>query len=540
MSRSWPWIAVGLYALIALVPIAYLGYLSLHDAQGRLTTAFYTAYESSALWSLLWKSVQIAGGATLAALALGAPIGVLLGRSSLWFKPVWIALTVVPLLLPPYLMTICWFYLLSPDGWINTTLLAPVGIGPIEFQRFDGLPGCIASLALTYYPIVALLTWVGVRTPDPAFEEAARLVRAPWGAFRRTTWVVARPYVLTGAVFVFFFSLINYAVPYQFSIGGILPSEIHSQYQAHHNHGQAAALTVPFVFASLVLLWAERRTVARGAIVRGRTTADAPPIRLGFAQPLALLFAAAVSTLAAAAPIAVLVKMAWPFDGFRAALESFRPELINTVLLAAGAATLAVVIAIGVATRIARGGLLGGTLDVAGMLPLAIPPMSLGIALILVWNRQSAFGTDAAWIARVSDAIYTTGWIMLFALIARTFPFALRPVFYGLGGVDPALREAATLAGASRTRTFLRITLPLVWRSLALAWFLVFLFSVGEYDATHLVQPPGWAVVAPRLIGSFHNFRHDLVSNNALVMIALVVFPILIYLLVPKRSRRPV
>ena len=117
-------------------------------------------------------------------------------------------------------------------------------------------------------------------------------MRRPWSAFRKTTWVLARPYVLAGAVFVFFFSLINYAVPYQFSIGGILPSEIHSQYQAHHNHGQAAALTVPFVFASLLLLWAERRTVRRGAVVRGRTATDAAPIRLGFTQPLAQAFVA--------------------------------------------------------------------------------------------------------------------------------------------------------------------------------------------------------------------------------------------------------
>lgn len=536
-ALAWAVGAFVVFGVVALLPIAYLGYLSVHDADGRFTMSFYERYLDPTMWTLLWKSIRLAGGATLAALAVGVPIGVLLGRANLWLKPLWLALTIVPLLLPPYMITICWFYLLTPEGWINQSLLGSLGIPPIDFQSLDGLPGAMFSLALSYYPIIALLTWVGVAAPDRAHEEAGRLVTSPWRAFRRLTLPLALPFIATGAVFIFFFSLINYAVPYQFSIGGIFVSEIHSQYQAHHNHGQAAALTVPFIVASLFLLIAERRLVHRRTAIRGRSTTPPPRLRLGWWQLAAQVGVAFVTALSSVGPIAVLVWLAWPFADTRNAIEACRPELTNAVTLSALAATVTLALATGVATLARSRGWWAKLVETCGMLPIAIPPMSLGISLILIWNRSSAFGSEAAWIGSVSDAVYGTFLVMIFALIAKTFPFAMRPLHYGLGQVDPALTEASRLRGVGPTKTFFRITLPLAWRSVALAWFLAFLFSIGEYDAVHLVQQPGYAMLAPRLIGSFHNFRQDLVSNNALLLMAIIVFPIVLYMLIPKGRR---
>jgi len=536
MSRAAPWVAFVLFALIALAPIAYLVGISFVTRDGTLSVENYRVYTSASLWKLLWRSFLLAGGATAVALLVGVPMGVLVGRANLWLKPVFAALVVVPLLLPPYMMTICWFYLLTPESWMNQSLLPFLGLGAINFQTLDGFPGAIFSLALSYYPIIALLTWLGVRTPDPAHEEAGCLVLSPWRAFAKLTLPTALPYIATGAVFVLFFSLINYAVPYQFSIGATFVSEIHSQYQGQHNSHQAAALAVPFLLGASLLLWAERRTVKRyRSAVRGETVAAPPVLRLGSGQGPALLFALLLTAISSVGPLGVLVWMAWPFDQMGNAISACRSEIQNTLVLSIVAAFATLVIAGGVAVGARRPGRSGRIMDFAGILPLAFPPMSLGIGLIVLWNRSAIFGAEAGWIGAVSDLVYASFLIMIFTLIARSFPFAMRPVFYGLGALSPRLPEAARLQGAGPTRTFFLITLPLTWRAFALAWFLAFLFSVGEYDAIHLVQQPGYAMLAPRMIGAFHNFRHDLVSNTALVLIAAVVLPILIYLLIPRR-----
>jgi len=539
MSRAAPWVAFALFAVIALAPVAYLVGISFVARDGTFTTENYHVYSSAALWKLLWRSLLLAGGGTVVALIVGVPIGVLVGRANLWLKPVFAALLVVPLLLPPYMMTICWFYLLTPESWINQGLLPYLGLGAINFHTLDGFPGAIFSFALSYYPIIALLTWLGVRTPDPAHEEAGRLVLSPWRAFGTLTLPTATPYIITGAVFVFFFSLINYAVPYQFSIGATFVSEIHSQYQGQHNSPQAAALAVPFLLGASFLLWAERRAVKRyRSAVRGETTAPPPVLRLGAAQAPALLFALLLTGISSIGPLGVLVWMAWPFQQMGSAIVSCRDEIQNALVLSVVAAFATLVIASGVAIGARRPGRTGRLMDLLGILPLAFPPMSLGIGLIVLWNRSAIFGLQADWIGSVSDIVYGSFLIMIFTLIARSFPFSMRPIFYGLGAVSPHLAEAARLEGAGPARTFFRITLPITWRVFALAWFLAFLFSVGEYDAIHLVQQPGYAMLAPRMIGAFHNFRHDLVSNTALVLIGAVVLPILVYLLIPTRNAR--
>ncbi|MBN2491743.1 MAG: iron ABC transporter permease [Planctomycetes bacterium] len=539
MARAYPRVAFALFATVALLPIAYLLGLSFTDRDASFTLTNYGVYSSAMLWRLLWRSGLLAGGAALLAVAIGVPLGILVGRTNLWLKPLLAALLAVPLLLPPYMMTICWFYLLTPASWINQSLLASLGIGAINFHALDGFPGAIFSLTLSYYPIVALLTWLGVRAPDPAYEEAGRLEVGPWRALVYLTLPAAAPYILTGAVFVFFFALVNYAVPYQFSIGGIFVSEIHSQYQAHHNNPQAAALTLPFLLGAGALLWAERRTLGRYRMAVRRETVSAPPqLPLGAAQAGALALALLATGLSALGPLGVLVWMAWPLDQLGPAIQACRPELTNTLLLGTLAAVVTLALAAGVAAGARRGGREGRLMDFASILPLAFPPMALGIGLILVWNRSGFFRWRSEAVGALSDVVYASFAIMVFTLVARSFPFAMRPLFYGLGALDPALDEAARLEGAGPARRFFRITLPLAWRAFALAGFLAFLFAVGEYDAMHLVQQPGHPVLAPRIIGAFHNFRHDLVANNALVLLAAVVLPILIYLLLPRRENR--
>jgi ABC-type spermidine/putrescine transport system permease subunit II len=87
MARTFPWVAALVFALVALLPIAYLVSISFLDRDGTLTTEYYQVYTSGALWHLLWRSVLLAGGAALLALLVGVPAGILLGRTDLKLKP---------------------------------------------------------------------------------------------------------------------------------------------------------------------------------------------------------------------------------------------------------------------------------------------------------------------------------------------------------------------------------------------------------------------------------------------------------------------
>lgn len=123
-------------------------------------------------------------------------------------------------------------------------------------------------------------------------------------------------------------------------------------------------------------------------------------------------------------------------------------------------------------------------------LPLALSPVVVGLALILVYGQDGWFG------GRLADAgiqiIFSTPGIVL-ATMFVTLPFVVREVVPVLREVGTDQEEAAWTLGATRTQTFWRITLPAIRWGVAYGVVLTTARALGEYGAV--------AVVSGRLAG---------------------------------------
>jgi spermidine/putrescine transport system permease protein len=86
----------------------------------------------------------------------------------------------------------------------------------------------------------------------------------------------------------------------------------------------------------------------------------------------------------------------------------------------------------------------------------------------------------------VSWLIYSQFAVML-VLAYVWIPFVALPIFVGLDRMDMSLLEAAGDLGASRFRTFLRVTLPLSAPGVAAAFIFVFVPTIGEFVTPQLV-----------------------------------------------------
>lgn len=114
-------------------------------------------------------------------------------------------------------------------------------------------------------------------------------------------------------------------------------------------------------------------------------------------------------------------------------------------------------------------------------LPLVLPPAVAGIALL------SAFAPGGL----LGDALDDAGIVLPFSpaavVIAVTFvaaPFYLRQAIASFEAVDEDLTDVARTLGASRTRTFWRVALPLAGGGLLAGWVLAFARGIGEFGAT--------------------------------------------------------
>lgn len=118
-------------------------------------------------------------------------------------------------------------------------------------------------------------------------------------------------------------------------------------------------------------------------------------------------------------------------------------------------------------------------------LPLVLPPTVLGLSVLLALGPRSPFGRMIENVTGRTFAFSFEG--LLVASILYSLPFAVQPFATAFASVDVRLREAAACLGASRTRTFFEVILPLSRRGVAAGAVLSFAHTLGEFGVVLMV-----------------------------------------------------
>lgn len=182
-------------------------------------------------------------------------------------------------------------------------------------------------------------------------------------------------------------------------------------------------------------------------------------------------------------------------------LETAALALSLRVALAAVLLTLPV--ATGIAFALARGRFRGKTLIEALVnLPLVLPPVVIGYALLVTFGRQGPLGR---WLYDV------LGWQFVFtfrgavlAAAVMALPLMVRAIRQAIEAVDRGLEAAALTLGATRASAFATVTLPLMAPGLLSGAVLGFAASLGEFGATitFVSNVPGQTQTLPLAIYS--------------------------------------
>jgi molybdate transport system permease protein len=167
-------------------------------------------------------------------------------------------------------------------------------------------------------------------------------------------------------------------------------------------------------------------------------------------------------------------------------------------------------------------------------LPLVLPPVVVGFALLVLFGRRGPVG---AWLYGTLGVTFAFNWKGA-ALASATmgFPLMVRAMRLSLELVDRRLEQAARTLGAGRARVFLTITLPLMAPGILTGVILAFARSISEFGATitFVSNIPGETSTLPLALyaltqvpgGDAEAWRLALLSV-ALAMAALIVSELL-------------
>ena len=160
-------------------------------------------------------------------------------------------------------------------------------------------------------------------------------------------------------------------------------------------------------------------------------------------------------------------------------------------------------VAIAVAFVLARKRFPGKTLfDALVHLPLVLPPVVVGYALLVLFGTQAPIGRLLEPLGIVF-AFRWTGAALAAAIMG--FPLLVRAIRLAIESVDPRIELAARTLGASRTRVFFTVTLPLSMPGVVTGALLSFARSLGEFGATitFVSNIPGETRTLPLAIYTF-------------------------------------
>jgi molybdate transport system permease protein len=115
-------------------------------------------------------------------------------------------------------------------------------------------------------------------------------------------------------------------------------------------------------------------------------------------------------------------------------------------------------------------------------LPMVLPPVVGGIALLLAYGRRGFIGQPLDNVTGISLPFTLAGVIVAESFVAM--PFFVITVESGLRSMNRRLEDAARSLGAKRLTVFRRVTLPLIWPSLAAGTVLTWARALGEFGAT--------------------------------------------------------
>ena len=252
------------------------------------------------------------------------------------------------------------------------------------------------------------------------------------------------------------------------------------------------------------------------------------------AAPWPLLAPAAVAVAFLLLPLAgLLVRAPWrslpALVGDPIVREALRLSLLSATL----ATALSLVLGVPLAWVLARTRLPGRTLLRALVtLPLVLPPVVGGVALLLAFGRRGVVGQHLdSWFG-ITIPFTTTAVVLAETFVAM--PFLVITVEGALRAADVRYEEASASLGASRWTTFRRVTLPLIAPSVLAGSVLCWARALGEFGATITFAGnfPGTTQTMP--IAVYIALETD---PDAAVALSLVLLVVSVAILVALRDR---
>lgn len=455
---------LALFIIFVVYPIGLILYKSILMDDGTINFGYFTKFFSKKFyWSTLINSFKVTIASTLVSAVLGLIMAYLLKSIKIKGSKYLNIIIVISYLSPPFIGAYAWVQLLGRNGVITRILnsLFDAKLGGIY-----GFAGIVLVFSLQSFPLVYMYVSGALKNLDNSLNEAAEslgcsVVQRVW----RVIVPLLTPTLLASSLLVFMRVFSDFGTPMLIGEGyKTFPVLLYSQFMgevstdAHY----AAALCVIVVVITLVMFFLQkyignRMTYSMSAL-KPMEAQKATGIRNVIAHGFVYLvvFIAILPQLTVFTTSFLETKGASYTSQFT--LQNYKnimmPKNISTITntYLFGLAAIVLVVILGVLISyltVRKRSFLTSILDTLTMFPYIIPGSVLGISFLYAFNKNPLL-------------LSGTAIIIIISLSIRRMPYTIRSSTAIIGQISPSIEEAAISLGSTETKSFIKITVPMM------------------------------------------------------------------------------
>lgn len=546
---------IAIVSIFVFFPIAQMLFAAFITEEGTYSvTVFLSKFFDDRLWGLgclwgarrgaAWNSLFLAVAVGILTTLLGLAFVLVVTRSGFRYKKAIRALTVLPIITPPFVIGLALILLFGLSGSVTVFFADLFGVQPTRWLY--GWPGVVIAQTLAFTPIAFLVLIGVVEGVSPSMEEAAQTLRANrWQTFRTVSLPLMRPGLANAFLLGFIERMADFGKP--LVLGGnfdVLSTEIfYAIVGAQYDQGRAAVLAMVLLFFTLSAFYAQRVWLGKKSYTTVTGKGDSgvhPQMPAGLAIPvltIALawaLFTATVYVMIVYGSVVELwgVNNTLTFKHYITAFEiRFSEEGLRwtgaawdsfwtTIMIAAVAAPFTAAVGLVTAYLLNRQTFAGkSAFEFGTMLSFAIPGTVIGVSYILAFNVPPTELTG-------------TGIILIISFVFRNMPEGVRAGIASMSQLDKSLDESSLTLGANSWQTFRRVILPLLRPAILAALIYSFVTAMTAISAVIFLVSARYDMATTYIIGRVENNDYGLAiaCSTALIFVMLAAVGLLQFL----------
>lgn len=527
---------LGMYLVFLVLPLGMVLYQAVIDKNtGALTLDYFIKFFSKPYYSTtLINSFKVSFCTTILAVAIGTPLAYFFTMFKVKGKKYLQIVIIIASMSAPFIGAYSWILLLGRNGVI-TNFFKTLGIG---IPSIYGFAGILLVLVCQLFPLIFLYVQGALKNVDNSLIEASKNMGC--GGIRLFLKVIVpliMPTLLAGGLLVFMRALSDFGTPMLIGEGyRTFPVLIFNQFMSEvsGDDGFASAIAIVAILVTAIIFLIQKFTSNKFSFTMNalhpieevevsKTKSFFIHLYCYLVVGIAILPQCYVIFTSFKNTQGLLFVDGYSLMSYKAAFERMGNTIINTFKIPGIALIIIIFLAVLIAYLVVRRkNKVTGTVDIMSMIPYIIPGSVVGIAFGITFrNKFFSIGGLA---------------LMIIALVLRRLPYTIRSSVAILQQIPMSIEEASISLGASKIKTFFKVTMPMMAPGIISGAILSWVTLISELSTAIILYTTKTKTLTIAIYTEVLRGNYGIAAALSTVLTCVTVISLLIFMKVSKNK----